>query len=235
MSVLLLLMFLQGQPATLPSAQDTLAYLNQTIDWYRHLAVEEEIASEPADIRFLNDDRQVAKQVLQLSFDFARAEAKLLTTQTAHAAVNASDEPSRNRGLSRAAAAAEAEVRDTQAELEGLKQKLQTAAGKNRRELQATIDEVQSELNLAQTRSETFRSILQFVGEGTGTGSSLLAQIDELQKSIPELEPETKTPGVQTSGSANQSPAIVQTTTHGQPSGILDLLGDLFALSRKIR
>jgi hypothetical protein len=30
----LLLLFLQAKPATLTSAQDTLAYLNQTIDWY---------------------------------------------------------------------------------------------------------------------------------------------------------------------------------------------------------
>ena len=57
-------MFLQAQPATLPSAEDTLAYLNQAIDWYRHLSVEEGVAVDPADIRFLNDDKQVAKQVL---------------------------------------------------------------------------------------------------------------------------------------------------------------------------
>src|SRR5262249_48363071 len=77
----LFLMFLQAQPAPLPSAEDTLAYLNQAIDWYRHLSVEEEIAVDPADVRFFNDDRQVAKQVLQLSFDFARSNAKLLARQ----------------------------------------------------------------------------------------------------------------------------------------------------------
>src|SRR5215475_5912232 len=88
----LLLMFLQAQPVTPPSAQDTLAYLNQTIDWYRHLSVEEGVAVDSADIRFLNDDRQVAKQVLQLSFDFARSNAKLLTSRNAPAAESASDE-----------------------------------------------------------------------------------------------------------------------------------------------
>jgi len=236
LTLTLLLMFLQAQPTPLPSAQDTLAYLNQAIDWYRHLSVEEGIAVDPADIRFLNDDRQVAKQILQLSFDFARSNAKLLTNQNAPAA-DPSDEPRPNRGLSRAAASAEADARTAQAELDSLREKIQTAPEKNRRQLQSTIDEVQSELNLAKTRSETFRSIVEFMGDGggAGTGSNLRAQIDELQKSVPELEPETKTSGATSSGSPVQNSAIVQTTTHGPPSGILDLVTDLFALSRKIR
>src|SRR5215510_2127219 len=236
LTISLFLMFLQTQPAPLPSAEDTLAYLNQAIDWYRHLSVEEGIAVDPADVRFFNDDRQVAKQVLQLSFDFARSNAKLLARQKAPAPENAANEPRRNRGLSRAAASAEADVREAQTELGDLKRKLQTASEKNRRKLQITIDEVQSELNLAQTRSETFRSILEFTrAGGAGTGSSLIAQIDELQKSVPELEPEAKTTNQSASGSPTQNSAVVQTTTHGPPSGILDLLTDLFALSRKIR
>src|SRR5262249_21624412 len=147
LTITLLSMLLQAQPATIPSAQDTLAYLNQTIDWYRHLSVEEGIAVDPADIRFLNDDRQVAKQVLQLSFDFARSNAKLLASQNAPASENASNDSPRNRGLSRAAASADADVREAQAELDSLRQKLETASDKNRRQLQSTIDEVQSELN----------------------------------------------------------------------------------------
>jgi len=230
-------MFLQAQPAPLPSAEDTLAYLNQAIDWYRHLSVEEEIAVDPADVRFFNDDRQVAKQVLQLSFDFARSNAKLLARQKAPAPDNAADAPRRNRGLSSAATSAEADVREAQTELGDLKRKLETASEKNRRKLQITIDEVQSELNLAQTRSETFRSIVEFMGSagGAGAGSSLIAQIDELQKSIPELEAEPKTASQPTNGSPTQSPTLAQTTAHGPPSGILDLLTDLFALSRKTR
>src|SRR5262245_47811091 len=156
LTLTLLLMFLQPQPTPLPSAQDTIAYLNQAIDWYRHLSVEEGIAVDPADIRFLNDDRQVAKQILQLSFDFARSNAKLLTNQNAPAA-DPSDEPRPNRGLSRAAASAEADARNAQSELDSLRDKLQTAPEKNRRQLQSAIDELQSELNLAKTRSETFR------------------------------------------------------------------------------
>src|SRR5262249_54769901 len=70
---------------------------------------------------------------------------------------------------------------------------------------------------------------------GAGAGTSLVAQIDELQKSIPELEPEPKAAAQPASGPPTQSSAVVQTTSHGPPSGILDLLTDLFALSRKVR
>src|SRR5215831_9824309 len=114
LTISLLLMFLQAQPATPPSAQDTVAYLNQTIDWYRHLSVEEGVAVDSADIRFLNDNRQVAKLVLQLAFEFARSNAKLLASrkETPAQPANPSEEPQSNRGLARAAARADAEIRD---------------------------------------------------------------------------------------------------------------------------
>src|SRR5215831_4774428 len=217
---------LAAQVITPPSAQDTLAYLNQAIDWYRHLSVEEGIAGDSADLRFVNDDRQIAKQVLQLSFEFARANAKLLASQKAPATTtNDADEPQRGRGIARAAATAEAEVKDAQAELETLKQKLRTTPERQQAKLQSTIDEVQSELNLAQTRSETYRNILQFMGEGgeAATRNSLPAQIDELQKSIPELEPEPKGGAPQSSASANAPNPTVQGTSRGSASGILDL------------
>lgn len=233
LTLFLSFIFLQAQPAPLPSVEDTLAYLNQTIDWYRHLSVEEEVVADSADVRFLNDDKQVAKQILQLSFDFARAEAKLLS-QSKRTTPEAQDDPDKNRGLSRAAARAEAEVRDRQAELEDLRRKLETASAANRKKLQSTLDEVQSELNLAQTRTDTFRSILQFVGEA-GAGGSLSAQIDELQKSIPELVVEPKAAGAQTSNPAPQNSETVQANARGQSSGILDLITDLFASSRRIR
>jgi small-conductance mechanosensitive channel len=230
----LFLIFLQVPQAALPNAQDTLAYLNQTIDWYRHLAVEEELAADPTDIQLFNDDRQVAKLILQLSFDFAKAEAKLLSSKNAAADLSSSVEPTQNDALKRTAAAAETEVRDTQTEMEGLKLKLQNAQGKDRRELQATVEELQSELNLYQTRADALRNILQFVGEG-GTGGSLTAQIDELQKSIPELESEAaKTPGAPAAAAASPT-TVVQTTNGAQPTGILDLIGQLFSMSRKVR
>src|SRR5579883_532555 len=148
------------QPApspNLPSADQTLQYLKETIDWYQQVRSQEQLAITPAEAMLYNDNRQIAKEIIQRSFDFAKAEAKLLSKQAAPSEEDQATEVAGYSGLSKAAAAAEAEVKDTQAELDSDKQKLQVAEGAKKRELQSTIDELQSELNLAKTRSDTFK------------------------------------------------------------------------------
>jgi hypothetical protein len=63
-----------------PSGQQVIAFLTESIDWYRHRAIEERLATEPADLLFLQDNRPIAAQVVQLSFDSARADASLAAT-----------------------------------------------------------------------------------------------------------------------------------------------------------
>src|SRR5229473_2106647 len=73
-----------SNPGTnIPVAKDALQYLKETIDWYRHLRLQEQMATDPSDLTFLDDDRQIAKQIVQLSFDFARAEASRVAKQAA--------------------------------------------------------------------------------------------------------------------------------------------------------
>src|SRR5215469_2630627 len=42
-----------------------IAYLGQVIGWYRHLEVEQRLATEPAEILYIADDRQTAAEVVQ--------------------------------------------------------------------------------------------------------------------------------------------------------------------------
>src|SRR5271166_5972070 len=67
----------------LPSNQQVIAFLAESIDWYRHRAIERQIATEPVDFVFLEDNRPVAAQIVQLSFDFARADAAVAATSPA--------------------------------------------------------------------------------------------------------------------------------------------------------
>jgi len=53
----------QKGPANLPNAQQVIDYLKQTINWHHQLTVEEQLATDPSDVLFLEDDRQIAKQV----------------------------------------------------------------------------------------------------------------------------------------------------------------------------
>ena len=239
-------------PPSLPDAQQVVSYLDQSIDWYRNLAVEEELATDPADVLFLNDNRRLAKQIAQLSFDFARADADYLSRHglTASTAPQSST-PTRYQALFQAAAKADAQIRSAQDEIDSLEQELERARGTARRALQSQIDEVRSELELAQTRSETLHSMVQFVGgRGAPGGGNLSAQITELERSVPELDTVTTRSANDQSGSAASSangtnnanaasgsnPPASATATRRQPepSGLFALITDLIALTRKM-
>src|SRR5215467_2089700 len=78
--ILIVAGFLFAQ-ADQPDTQATIQYLKDTIDWYHHLRIEEQLATDQSDAMFLEDNRQLARQIVRLSFDFARAEAKLLSNR----------------------------------------------------------------------------------------------------------------------------------------------------------
>src|ERR1700685_3935255 len=65
---------------SLPSKQQVITFLTETIEWYRYFSVERQIAAEPFDVLFFDDNEPVGKQVVQLSFDFARTDASLAAT-----------------------------------------------------------------------------------------------------------------------------------------------------------
>src|SRR5208337_3333110 len=67
----------------LPANQQVIAFLTESIDWYRHRAIERQIVAEPVDLVFLEDSRPGAAQIVQLSFDFARADAQFSATPEA--------------------------------------------------------------------------------------------------------------------------------------------------------
>jgi hypothetical protein len=57
------------------SAGEVIQMLDATVDWYRTLGIQQQIADEPSDLLSLSENRQIANQVLGLAFDVARASA----------------------------------------------------------------------------------------------------------------------------------------------------------------
>lgn len=228
----------QARVAVLPGAQDVISFVNQNVDWYRQLAVEEQVATEPSDTFFANDSRQTAKEIVRLSFEFARTNAQLLAAQGATDTEPAVAE--RYAFLAHAAHDADADVQRTKGELDADKNLLSAARGSRRKRLLAEIDELQSELDLAQSRSKNLHDILQFVSGASGTGGSLSQQIDQLERAIPELgaggAKSTSTPAGTPApdNSATSSAAARTGSRRAQTSGILDLGETLFALSRQM-
>src|SRR5579883_2161142 len=208
--------------ANAPNSQDILGFINQSIGWYRHLSVEQEIATEPEDIIFLNDSEQLGNQVVHLSFDFALAYAKNQARTPAQASTSSSTTDQYQR-LIQASDSADQLAKSTQVELDGLRKQLETAPPRKHKQLESQIAEVQSELDLAQTRRDVLRNLLQFVSVAGGNGGNLGAQLEELQRVIP---PENQKPNAPTGNAAQQRKV--------EATGILGLITDLITLSKKI-
>ena len=225
----------KGANAVQPGAEDIISFLNQTIVWSRQLTAEQQLVNEPSDALFLNDSRQIADQIVKLGFDYARARAQALASQTDNSASRA-QATSQYQRLIDSANKADQQVKGLQGELDGFHQQLQTATGKKRTTLLAIISETEGELQLFQTRRDTLRSMLQFAtgtaSSGLGSGS-LLSQVEELARTVPMASAENKEQtGANTTPAANNStsPAVVASRERKEaPTGILALATDLFS------
>ena len=79
----------------LPSNSEVIGYLLQSVNWYRHVYTERQVANEPADLMFLDDNQAIERQIVKLSFEFAKAHAMLETSAASlHGGTPPSDPPS---------------------------------------------------------------------------------------------------------------------------------------------
>jgi small-conductance mechanosensitive channel len=226
----------QSTPTVNPSdPKAILGYLNQSIDWYRRSAVEQQLATDAEDALFLNDQRQLADQIIRLSFDFALAQADL---EQPVRVTEASAAPRSGYGpLMEAAEKAEQQVKRSQEQLRSLRTRLDAASAGNRKAIESGIATAESELKLAEARRDMLRNMVQFVGNlnmAGGSGRSLRAQVVDMQRAIPAAAPAAKTSGGQNSQQAT-APAPVSASRKEEPAGILGLTSEFIALAKKSR
>src|SRR5579872_104388 len=207
---------------------EVIHFLSQVIGWYRHLSVEERLVVDPADMLFVAEDRQMADEVLNLSFEFAKADAALLA-----ATENGRPDAGKPRvmaagtaSLAASAAKADAEIKAAQDRLNALQAQLAKAGSRKRNELATQIAAAQSEFDLAQARGEAVHTILQFESgnshqEGGLSATGLLGQIDELEKSVPEAE-------------RNAKPPPASTNAPAPSGGLAGIFEDLLTLNRSL-
>ena len=221
-----------------PDPQDVLQFLNQTIDWYRQLISEEQLATEPTDAIIEKDDRRMADQVVRLSFDYARAAAQSLSNAPPPAeSSNQGGDQARYQSLRQLSSKLDQQARETQTEIEGLERKLDTATGVARTRLRTRIAETQSELDLLNARKEAIKNMVDFVSGASASGlgaTGLRAQIEALARSVPAdlSRPSTEPAAPATSQGASEQ--AIAASTSG-PSGIWGMTAEVFALSAKSR
>jgi len=225
-------------PAVGPDPANVLQFLHQTIDWYHQVDLERQIATEPEDALVLNDNRQAADEIVRLAFDFARAREQSIARQTvSNPAESQGTDSSRYQALLQYSSKLDKQVKETQAELESFRVKLETATGQKRQALGSAIAETRSELELAEARRDALRSMVEFVSGTSANGlgaTGLRAQIETLARSLPAALTEPPKSGALNSPPNEQfNSALMVAANKPKPSGIWSLTSDIFTLSRK--
>jgi len=220
----------------LPSAAQVIGYLLQSVNWYRHVYTERQVASDPGDLVFLNDNQAIESQIVKLSFEFAKADAALAkTASSAHDAAMTSAAPSsvdlahfvelKNRN--------DQETQQTSADIRKLNETIASARKADRKKLKAALDDAQSRLELLQAVSQAVNDLIQFVQTARtarANTATLDLTIDDLAQSIPELS----SPAIPLSKLPAQD-ADSKTSNSWREAGFLGLGSEVSALNRKLR
>ena len=220
----------------LPSDAQVIGYLLQSVNWYRHVYTERQVASDPGDLVFLNDNKAIENQIVKLSFEFAKADAALAkTASSAHDAATTSAASSsvdlahfvdlKNQN--------DQATRQTSADIGKLNENLTSARKADRKKLQAALDDAQSRLELLQAVSQAVNDLIQFVQTARtaqDNTATLDLTIDDLAQSIPELS----SPAIPLSKLPAQD-ADSKTSNSWRETGLLGLGSEVSALNRKLR
>ena len=231
------LTFSQNPPESGPKTNAIISYLTETINWYRGTIVEQQIAREPSDITFADDNRRISGQIVRLAFDFARLEEQRESKQPkGNLTQDQANTLSQHQRLIQATANADQQVEHSQNELQSLRQKLEAAPQKMRPALESLIAETQSELAFRQARRDALHNILQFTTETSnhGTGAAgLRAQIEELVRLVPDVLSAAGGTSPEQTAAGKTSGRTAPSANTQQSSGIWGLSADLLRLSRK--
>jgi small-conductance mechanosensitive channel len=224
-------------PVAVLSAQQVVQILDDTVDWYRTLGTQQQNATQPSDLLILFANRQTADRVVGLSFEIARANAELLSSE-ANATQGAADASSTQ--------ALNQQQSQLQAERQGIDRQMLAERQKNAPA--DKIAELQGELAMVNARKNLLDTMSEFVGasDPKGAGANALkAQIDAIAASLPSSSATaaaapSSAPAVTGSGPAASSPPAATSTASGtavaapERYGIWDLGTSVMKLRNKI-
>ena len=216
----------------LPSNSEVIGYLLQSVNWYRHVYAERQVANEPADFMFLDDNQAIERQIVKLSFEFAKADAMLVTSAaSSHGGTTSTDPPpadlahfidlkKRNDELSQQA----------MNEIKNLDERLNRTNGADRGKLKAAEEDAQTRLHLLDAVAQGLNDLVEFVqnpSDAQAQSGHLDSTIDDLAQSIPEMNGESVPSATARLQEANSRIAT-------SDAGVLALVSNVSAMSRKL-
>jgi Mechanosensitive ion channel len=216
----------------LPSNSEVIDYLFLSVNWYRHVYAERQVANEPTDFMFLDDNQAIERQIVKLSFEFAKADAIVETSAApSHSGTTSTSPPpadldrfielkKRNDDLSQQA----------MEEIKNLDKRLNAASGADRGKLKAAEEDAQTRLHLLDAVAQGLNDLIEFVqnpSEAHAQSGHLDSTIDNLAQSIPEMNSE----------SVPSTTARLQLTNsriESSDAGVLALVSNVSAMRRKL-
>ena len=216
----------------LPSNSEVIGYLIQSVNWYRHVYAERQVANEPTDFMFLDDNQAIEQQIVKLAFEFAKADAMVETSAVSSHGGTASISPhpadlehfielkKRNDELSQQAIE----------EIRNLDKRLNAARGADRGKLKAAEEDAQTRLRLLDAVAQGLNDLVGFVqnpSDAHAQNGHLDSTIDDLAQSIPEMNSE----------SVPSATARLQDTNSriaNSDAGIFALASNVSAMRRKL-
>jgi hypothetical protein len=221
-----------AEASTRPAAVVT--HLEQTVEWY-HFVIS--VADATAtDVLQRDSVRQQALDAIRLAFESAHAEAALFASEpvAGNATPNTSPPKVQNQNLQQAANRANHRVNAIQARIEETGAMLQKAPARTRATLLAKRNELKAELALAKQVESTIQKLVQFAGvqeSGAGPAGTLTAEINQLERSVPEVMPHQPAPSAR-APAAHTAASAVARPFHPESDGIFALFGETFTLTR---
>jgi len=229
-----------GVPPIAPpmTPSQVIQFLDQTIDWYRTLGLQQQAASEPSDMLFFYDNRQAASKVMSLAFDIARANADLLAKEQPFSQ-DIADTGISSKALLQFKQKLDSQSAAARAELDAQRRELNTASKKSKTEVEARINELEGVLDLVNTKKSILNTMTDFVtGEGGSSAGSLTAQIDAMAVAMPSpTAPSTTNAAASPAGTASAAPPLLGLTNAPAATvgrfGLWDMAANAFRLSEK--
>jgi small-conductance mechanosensitive channel len=228
-------LFADGSPSTyqFPSNPEVIGYLIQSVNWYRHVYAERQVANEPADFMFLDDNQVIERQIVKLSFEFAKADAMLVTSAaSSHGGTTSTDPPSADLAhfieLKK-----RNDERSQQAmnEIKSLEERLNRTNGADRGKLKAAEEDAQTRLHLLDAVAQGLNDLVEFVqspSEAQAQSGHLDSTINDLARSIPEMNSESVPSATARLQEANSRIA-------NNDAGILALVSNVSVMRRKFK
>ncbi|HUY26660.1 MAG TPA: mechanosensitive ion channel family protein [Candidatus Binataceae bacterium] len=204
-------------------AHAIISYLSDVISWSRHLSVEAQLVRQPEEALFFADDAQSANEIVKLAFIYARAQTAYNEKTHAGPGDSAQVAPPAAQDLAQKFAQANADLAAARKRLKDLQDRLARSPARGRAQIESQAAVMQSEVELAQARADALAAMVEFSAgssKSTATVTGLAAQIDELERAVPQAE-------------SNSKPVAPKVSPPAEPGGIIGLTSSVLDLGRE--